>query len=48
MQGSEEKLLVEESAKDVAEYVAKYFTCQQVKAEYKKLAGTLQPLPIPE
>ena len=34
--------------KDIAEYIAQYFTCQQVKAEYQKPAGLLQPLPVPE
>ena len=33
---------------DVAEYVSKCFTCQQVKAEHRKLVGTLYPLPILE
>jgi len=39
---------VEEYVKDVAEYAAKCYTCQQVKAEHKRPAGTLQPLPILE
>ena len=34
--------------KDVADYVAKCLTCQQVKAEHQKPSGKLQPLPIPE
>ena len=34
--------------KDVADYVSKCLTCQQVKAEYQKPSGKLQPLPIPE
>ena len=34
--------------KKVAEYVAKYGICQQVKVEYQKPAGLLQPLLIPE
>ena len=34
--------------KDVAEFVAKCFTCQQVKIEHQRPAGELQPLPIPE
>ena len=34
--------------KDVAKFVAKCLTCQQVKIEHQKLAGMLQPLPIPE
>ncbi|KAL2243587.1 UNVERIFIED_CONTAM: Transposon Tf2-11 polyprotein, partial [Sesamum indicum] len=34
--------------KDVAEFVAKCMTCQQVKAEHQAPAGKLQPLPIPK
>ena len=34
--------------KDVAYFVAKCLTCQQVKAEHQKPSGKLQPLPIPE
>ena len=34
--------------KDVADFVAKCLTCQQVKAEHQKPSGKLQPLPIPE
>ena len=34
--------------KDVAEFVAKCLTCQQVKIEHQRPAGVLQPLPIPE
>ena len=34
--------------KDVVDFVAKYLTCQQVKAEHQKPYGKLQPLPIPE
>ena len=34
--------------KDVADYVAKCLTCQQVKAEHQKAFGKLQPLLIPE
>lgn len=33
---------------DIAKYVAKCPTCQQVKAQYSKLGGLLQPLEIPE
>ena len=34
--------------RDVATFVAKCLTCQQVKAEHQRPAGLLQPLPIPE
>ena len=34
--------------RDVVEYVAKCLTCQQVKAEHQRPAGSLQPLDIPE
>ena len=34
--------------KDVADYNAKYLTCQQVKAEHQKPSGKLQPFPILE
>ena len=34
--------------KDVAEYVSKCLTCQQVKAEHRHPAGLLQSLPTPE
>ena len=33
---------------DVARFVVKCLTCQQVKAEHQKPAGKLQPLSIPE
>ena len=33
---------------DVVDYVAKFLTCQQVKAEHQRPAGLLQPLWIPE
>ena len=33
--------------KDIADYVAWCLTCLKVKAEYQKLGGLLQPLPIP-
>jgi hypothetical protein len=33
---------------DVADFVSKCFTCQQVKAEHMKPAGLLRPLPIPD
>ena len=34
--------------RDVAEFVARCLTCQQVKAEHQKPAGMLQSLEIPE
>ena len=34
--------------KDVAEYVARCLTCQQIKIEHQAPAGKLRPLPIPE
>ncbi|CAA0840475.1 Unknown protein, partial [Striga hermonthica] len=34
--------------KDVADFVRRCFTCQQVKAEHKSPIGLLQPLPIPK
>ena len=34
--------------RDIVKYVTRCMTCQQVKAEHQKPAGTLQPLPIPE
>ncbi|XP_065854728.1 uncharacterized protein [Euphorbia lathyris] len=34
--------------RDVADFVAKCLTCQQVKAEHQRPSGLLQPLPIPE
>jgi len=33
--------------KDIADYVARCLTCQQVKIEHQKPGGLLQPLPIP-
>ena len=32
----------------VARYVAKCFTCQQIKADYQKPSGMLQPLEVPQ
>ena len=34
--------------KDVADFVARCLTCQQVKAEHQAPSGMLQPLAIPE
>ena len=34
--------------RDVVEHVARYLTCQQVKAEHQRPRGLLQPLNIPE
>ena len=34
--------------KDVADFFARCFTCQQVKEDHLKSPGLLQPLPIPE
>lgn len=34
--------------KEIARYVSKCLTCQQVKIEHQRPGGLLQPLPIPE
>ena len=34
--------------REIAEFVSKRLTCQQIKIEHQKLAGLLQPLSIPE
>ena len=34
--------------RDVADYVSKCFTCQQVKEDHQKPSELLQPLPIPQ
>ena len=34
--------------KEVAEFVSKCMTCQQIKSEHQALVGKLHPLPIPE
>ena len=34
--------------KNMVDYVARCFTCQQVKAEHQRPSGMLQPLDIPE
>lgn len=33
---------------DIAEFVSRYLTCQQMKVEYQKPRGSLQPLLIPK
>ena len=34
--------------KDIAEYVSKCLTCQQVKAEHQVPFGLLNPIPVPQ
>ena len=34
--------------REVAQYISRCLTCQQVKAEHQKPAGLLQPLEVPE
>ena len=34
--------------RDIAEFVSRYLTCQQIKAKHQRPRGLLQPLPIPE
>ena len=34
--------------REIAQYVAKCLICHQVKAEYQRAAGPLQPLAMPE
>ena len=34
--------------REAVEYVARFFTCQQVKAIHQHPARLLQPIPIPE
>ena len=34
--------------REIAEYVSRCLTCQQVKVEHQRPAGLLQPLQIPE
>ena len=34
--------------REIAKYVSKCFTYQQVKADHKKPSGLLQPLPVPQ
>ena len=34
--------------REIAEFVSRCLTCQQIKAEHQKPAGLLQPLPTPE
>ena len=38
----------DELKKDVADYMSKCSTCQQVKAQHHRPSGKLQPLPIIE
>jgi hypothetical protein len=33
--------------REIAKYVSECDTCQRIKASHLKIAGTLQPLPIP-
>ena len=33
--------------REIAKYISECDVCQRVKASYLKVAGTLQPLPIP-
>ena len=33
--------------RDVANFVAKCITCQQINFKHRKLSGELKPLPIP-
>jgi hypothetical protein len=33
--------------REIAKYISECDTCQRVKASHLKMAGTLQPLPIP-
>jgi hypothetical protein len=33
--------------REIAKYVSECDTCQRIKASHLKVAGTLQPLPIP-
>ena len=34
--------------RDIVEFVSRCLVCQQVKVEYQRPSGTLQPLPIPK
>ncbi|MGV8048479.1 integrase zinc binding domain-containing protein, partial [Mycobacterium kansasii] len=34
--------------RDIADFVAKCMVCQKIKAEHRKPAGLLQPLPLAE
>ena len=34
--------------KDIAKYVSKFLTCQQVKAKHQVPPGLLNPIPIPQ
>jgi hypothetical protein len=33
--------------REIAKYVSECDTCQRVKASHLKVAGTIQPLPVP-
>jgi hypothetical protein len=33
--------------KDISQFVARFLTCQRVKAKHKRSGGLLQPLPVP-
>lgn len=44
---SQKAVLVERDV-DVAKFVSKCLTCQQVKAEHQRPAGMVQPLPVAE
>ena len=33
---------------EIAQFVAQYLTCQQVKVEHQRIVGLPQPLPIPK
>ena len=39
--------LCQEMKREIAKYVSECDVCQRVKASHLKVAGTLQPLPIP-
>ena len=43
-----QKFYLENMKREIAQYISKCLTCQQVKAENQKPAGLLQPLEVPE